>query len=119
MTALTVLLGLLLALVLIVIGLAALQQLPASLQVRDRLGVAAVLWRVVGALELVAAAGLILGVTVPVVGLGLAALGGLAVVLVGALVLHVRARDWTGAVPAVVVLVWVVVLAVLLPAYRG
>lgn len=119
MVVLTVLLALLLALVVIVIGLAAVQQLPPSLQVRDRLGVGPTWWRVVGGLELVAAAALILGATVPLLGLALAALGGLVVVVLGALVLHIRARDGAGAVPAVLVLAWTLVLVVLLPAYRG
>jgi DoxX-like family len=53
--------SLLLAMVLIVMGLAKVQSLPATLRIRDRLGLSSASWRVLGVVELLAAAGLIVG----------------------------------------------------------
>jgi len=114
----TVVLALLLALVVIVVGMAQLQQLPASLEVRDRLRLSPALWRVAGVVQLVAAAGLILGVSAPLLGMAAVALGLLVVVFVAALALHARVHDWTGLVPAAVMLVWTLVLVALVPTYR-
>lgn len=55
-------LSLLLTLVAVVIGMAKVQRLPASLQVRDRAGIAPGVWTASGWLELVAAAVLVVGV---------------------------------------------------------
>lgn len=55
-------LSLLLTLLAVIIGLAKVQRLPASLQIRDRAGIAPGLWTASGWLELVAAALLVVGV---------------------------------------------------------
>jgi hypothetical protein len=55
-------LSLLLTLLAVIIGLAKVQRLPASLQVRDRAGISAGLWVASGWLELVAAGFLVVGV---------------------------------------------------------
>jgi uncharacterized membrane protein YphA (DoxX/SURF4 family) len=55
-------LSLLLTLLAVIIGMAKVQRLPASLQVRDRAGISAGLWTGSGWLELVAAAFLVVGV---------------------------------------------------------
>ena len=57
----SILVSLVLAMALIVMGLAKVQSLDPSIEIRDRLGVSATAWRVMGVIELVAAAGLILG----------------------------------------------------------
>jgi uncharacterized membrane protein YphA (DoxX/SURF4 family) len=118
MVLLTVVLALLLALVVIVVGMAQVQGLPASLSVRDRVGASPTLWRVVGWLELVAAAGLVMGVAAPLVAMARSSLVGLAVVFAGALVAHLRVKDWPGMVPATVLLIWAGVLLALVPRYR-
>jgi DoxX-like family len=73
-----------------------------SLQIRDRLGVGEQLWRVIGALEIAAAGGLLVGLTVPV--LGIAAATGLSLLLIGSIAVHARAHDLRNASPAVVLL---------------
>jgi len=55
-------LSLLLTLLAVIIGMAKVQRLPASLQVRDRAGIPAGVWTASGWLELVAAAFLVVGV---------------------------------------------------------
>ena len=55
-------LSLLLTLLAVIIGMAKVQRLPASLQIRDRAGIAPGLWTASGWLELVAAAVLVVGV---------------------------------------------------------
>jgi hypothetical protein len=55
-------LSLLLTLVAVVIGMAKVQHLPASLEVRDRAGIAPGLWTGSGWVELVAAAVLVVGI---------------------------------------------------------
>lgn len=55
-------LSLLLTLVAVVIGMAKVQHLPASLEVRDRAGIAPGMWTISGWVELVAAAILVIGV---------------------------------------------------------
>jgi len=55
-------LSLLLTLLAVIIGLAKVQRLPASLQIRDRAEIAPGLWTASGWLELVAAAFLVVGV---------------------------------------------------------
>lgn len=56
-----ILVSLLLAMTLILMGLAKVQDLQPTLEVRDRLGVTSAVWRTWGAWELVAAAALVLG----------------------------------------------------------
>jgi hypothetical protein len=55
-------LSLLLTLLAVIIGMAKVQRLPASLQVRDRAGISAGVWTASGWLELVAAAFLVVGI---------------------------------------------------------
>jgi hypothetical protein len=70
-----------------------------SVEIRDRLGVAAGLWRGIGILEVAAAAGLAVGIAVPV--LGIAAAVGLVLLLIGAIGAHARSHDLSNAAPAV------------------
>src|SRR6267154_360427 len=69
-----------------------------SLEMRDQLRVGAQLWRVVGALEVAGGLGLAVGFVVPA--LGIAAAVGLALLMVGGIVAHVRAQDLRNAGPA-------------------
>jgi DoxX-like family len=71
-----------------------------SIQMRDHVAVAAALWRVIGALELAAAAGLVAGLFNPA--LGVAAAIGVSLLLAGAVVAHLRVDDAGGAAPALV-----------------
>jgi hypothetical protein len=80
-------------------GAAKLNGAKQSIAIRDRLGVAAGLWRAVGVLEVVAAGGLAAGLAVPV--LGIAAAVGLVLLLIGAIGAHARSHDLSNAVPAV------------------
>ena len=64
MRALAVVAALVLTLLAFVVGLAKVQRLPASLEVRDRARITATVWAVSGWIELVAAAGLVLGIFV-------------------------------------------------------
>jgi uncharacterized membrane protein YphA (DoxX/SURF4 family) len=90
------------ALIFVLAGMARLQGLPASDAVRERLGLPVALWRFVGVVELVGAAGLVVGVfAIPE--LAVAAAVGLALLTVCAVVVHVRAGDARpGAAAAVV-----------------
>jgi uncharacterized membrane protein YphA (DoxX/SURF4 family) len=80
-----------------------------SLKMRDQMRIGADLWRVVGALEIAAAIGLVAGLAVPV--LGIAAAVGLALLLIGAIATHARVDDLRGAAPAAIVLVVAVATA--------
>jgi uncharacterized membrane protein YphA (DoxX/SURF4 family) len=82
-----------------------------SLQMRDQLQIDAQLFRVLGFLEIAAAAGLLIGLVVPM--LGAAAAGGLALLMIGAIVTHVRAGDAKGSLPAAVLFVATLAAAVL------
>ena len=81
-----------LAMTLIVMGLAKVQRLPATIQIRDRLRIPPVLWQIMGYVELVAAAGLILGAFATG---ALAVLAALAAIgsLVTLLVFQLRGRE--------------------------
>ena len=61
---------------------------PASLDLRRRLGAAPVLWSAIGGLEACAVAGLVVGLARPAV--GAAAAGGVGLLMLGALVAHLR-----------------------------
>ncbi len=65
--------------------------LPVSLRIRDRLGVPATLWRAIGLLEWVGAAGLLVGLWVPMV--GVAAAVGLSALMLGAVASRLRVHD--------------------------
>jgi hypothetical protein len=87
---------------------------------RDRLGVPPWFWRLTGLLEWAGAAGMIVGIWVPV--LGVLAASGLAVLMVGAVIARIRAGGRNGwsrravllIAADVVVLVIVVMTAVLI-----
>jgi hypothetical protein len=83
-----------------------------SQALRDRLGVAPRLWRMVGVPEALAAGGLVIGLWwAP---LGVAAAAGVALLMAGAVGLHLRARLFGAAlVPPAVILALAVVVAVI------
>jgi hypothetical protein len=62
-----------------------------SLTIRDHLGVKPVQWRMIGALELAAVAGVVVGLWWPPI--GVAAAIGSALLLLGAIAFHARASD--------------------------
>ena len=62
-----------------------------SLAIRDHLGVKPVQWRLIGLLELAGVAGVLVGLARPPI--GVAAAIGLALLVLGAIVFHVRASD--------------------------
>jgi uncharacterized membrane protein YphA (DoxX/SURF4 family) len=72
-------------------GAAKVADVKQLLMVRDRLGVPSRLWTFIGVLEIAAAAGLVVGIWVPA--LGVAAAAGLVLLTAGAIVVHARVRD--------------------------
>ena len=82
---------------------------PDSLVLRDRLGVPPRLWQAIGALELAAAAGLLLGLAAAP--LGVAALAGVALLMAGAVGAHLRRGIAGRALTAPVALLAVAVVA--------
>ena len=62
-----------------------------SLAIRDHLGVKPVQWRLIGLLELAGVTGVLVGLAWPPI--GVAAAIGLALLVLGAIVFHVRASD--------------------------
>jgi peptidoglycan/LPS O-acetylase OafA/YrhL len=82
---------------------------PASGALRDRLGVPDRLWRATGGLELAAAAGLLAGLAVAP--LGIAAAVGVALLMAGAVLAHLRRGIAGRALTAPLVLLAVAVLA--------
>jgi hypothetical protein len=83
-----------------------------SLAIRDHLGVKPLQWRVIGLLELAGVAGVLLGLVWPPI--GVAAAIGLALLVLGAIVFHVRASDSVAdTAPAVIGLGLAVATAVL------
>ncbi|HEY1841324.1 MAG TPA: DoxX family protein [Mycobacterium sp.] len=91
------------------IKLAGIQQ---SLTIRDHLGVNPVQWRMIGTLELAGVAGILAGLAWPPI--GVAAAVGLVLLLLGAIVFHVRAADSASdAAPAVIGLGLAVATAIL------
>jgi hypothetical protein len=96
----TIVLSVLLAAAFLGSGAAKLAAAKQSIEIRDRLGVGAGLWRGIGALEVAAAVGLAVGLPVPA--LGIAAAAGLVLLLIGAIATHVRSHDLSHAAPAVV-----------------
>jgi len=95
----TTVLSVLLAAAVLGSGGAKLAAAKQSLEIRDRLGVGAGLWRGIGVLEVAAAVGLVVGLAVPV--LGIAAAAGLVLLLIGAIATHARSHDLSHAAPAV------------------
>lgn len=82
-----------------------------SIEMRDHVAVGAPPWRVIGALELAAAAGLVAALFIPA--LGVAAAIGLSLLLAGAVVAHLRVDDAGGAPPALAMLLLAIVFIVL------
>ena len=91
-------------------GAAKLAGAKQSIAIRDRLGVAAGLWRAVGILEVAAAGGLAACLAVPV--LGIAAAVGLVLLLIGAIGTHARSHDLSNAAPAVGLLLLAIAAAI-------
>jgi hypothetical protein len=83
-----------------------------SLTIRDHLGVSPVQWRMIGALELAAVAGVLIGLSWPPI--GVAAAIGSALLLLGAIGFHVRSSDSAAdTAPAVIGLGLAVATAIL------
>lgn len=82
-----------------------------SLQIRDQLHIAAGLWLLIGALELAGAAGLLVGLWVPAI--GIAAAVGIGLLMAGAIGAHLRASDARNVGPAGLLLVLAVTVAIL------
>jgi hypothetical protein len=93
-------------------GLIKVVGLRQSLAIRDHLGVQPARWRVIGLLELSGVAGVLVGLLwAPI---GVAAAIGLALLVLGAIVFHVRASDSAAdTVPAVIGLGLAVATAIL------
>jgi hypothetical protein len=105
----TIVLSALLAVAVVGSGAAKLAGAKQSIEIRYRLGVAAGLWRGIGVVEVVAAVGLAAGLAVPV--LGIAAVVGLVLLLIGAIGAHARSHDLSNAIPAVGVLLLTIAAA--------
>lgn len=83
-----------------------------SLAIRDHLGVKPVQWRLIGLLELAGVAGVLVGLAWPPI--GVAAAIGLTLLVLGAIVFHVRASDSVAdTAPAVIGLGLAVATAIL------
>ena len=93
-------------------GLIKIAGLRQSLAIRDHLGVKPVQWRLIGLLELAGVAGVLVGLAwLPI---GVAAAIGLALLVLGAIVFHVRASDSVAdTAPAVIGLGLAVATAIL------
>jgi hypothetical protein len=86
-----------------------------SLAIRDHLGVKPMQWRVIGLLELAGVVGVLAGLALAPI--GVAAAVGLALLLLGAIIFHVRAADSAADMaPAVIGLGLAVATAILLAA---
>ncbi|MGI8575268.1 MAG: DoxX family protein [Egibacteraceae bacterium] len=91
MTVVTWIVGGLLALAFTGAGVAKLARADQMVETLNHLGVSENLQRLIGAVELAAAAGIVLAIWVPVLGL-LAAIG-LVLLMIGAVIYHQRAND--------------------------
>jgi len=87
----TIVLAVVLSLVFLPLGLAKIAGVPAMRQAAAHLGMSTGLYRVVGALEVAAVAGLLTGLSRPP--LGVAAATGLALLMAAAAVVHLRHGD--------------------------
>jgi DoxX-like family len=93
-------------------GLIKIAGLRQSMAIRDHLGVKPVQWRLIGLLELAGVAGVLVGLVWPPI--GVAAAIGLALLVLGAIVFHVRASDSVAdTAPAVIGLGLAVATAIL------
>ena len=107
----TIVLNVLLAAAFLGSGGAKLAAAKQSIKIRDRLGVAAGLWRGIGVLEVAAAVGLAVGLAVPM--LGIAAAVGLVLLLIGAIGAHARSHDLSNAVTALALLLLTIAAAIM------
>jgi hypothetical protein len=82
-----------------------------SMEMRDHVGVGAQLWRVIGALEVAGAVGLLAGLALPA--LGIVAAVALSLLLIGAMGAHLRTDDARGALPAALLLLAAVAVIVI------
>ena len=105
-------LSILLALLFLVAGSPKVMDAKSSQKLRDNLHVNPTLWKTVGALEALAAIGLIAGIFIPP--LGLAAATGLALLMAGAIITHLRAHDTKGALGVIPLLITTAAAAILL-----
>jgi DoxX-like family len=106
----TIVLSVLLAAALLGSGAAKLAAAKQSIEIRDRLGVAAGLWRGIGVLEVAAAVGLAVGLAVPA--FGIAAAVGLVLLLIGAIATHARSHELLKAAPAVALVLMTIAAAI-------
>jgi hypothetical protein len=105
---LVIVLSIILGLLFLVTGGVKVIGLRQSLAIRDHFGMPATLWRTIGALEVAGAAGTLIGLKI--FGLGLLALIGLALLMIGAIVTRVRVHDRVGMILGDVVGLALVVL---------
>lgn len=102
MSTLTVVLAVLLAALFLLLGSAKLAAVPAMRKAAAHVGMTATHYRLLGTLEVAAAAGLLAGLGITA--LGAAASGGLILLMAGAVVVHLRSGDPAArCLPAVVV----------------
>lgn len=108
----TVIVSVLLALAFVGAGVSKILTQPKMVEAAAHLGLSVRSFRFIGLAEVAAAAGLLIGLAWPP--LGIAAAAGLVLLLLGALVFHVRAKDPVAAMaPVLVLLVLAVVTLVL------
>ncbi|WP_055587246.1 DoxX family protein [Peterkaempfera griseoplana] len=97
----TLVLASVLAALFVVVGVAKLVAVPAMRQAATHVGMTTTQYRLLGALEVAAAAGLLAGLRIPA--LGAAASSGLVLLMTGAVIVHLRSGDRTArCLPAVV-----------------
>ncbi|MFE1983774.1 DoxX family protein [Streptomyces mirabilis] len=87
----TIVLAVLLAAIFLLLGAAKLAAVPAMRQAAAHVGMTTAHYRLLGALEVVAAAGLLAGLRITA--LGAAAAAGLILLMAGAVVVHLRSGD--------------------------
>jgi uncharacterized membrane protein YphA (DoxX/SURF4 family) len=99
MTLAATILSIVLAVFYLVAGSPKVMKSKSSLETRDKLHVDSTLWSIIGVLEGVAAIALIIGIWIPP--LGIAAATGLTLLMIGALITHLRANDTKGALAVI------------------
>jgi uncharacterized membrane protein YphA (DoxX/SURF4 family) len=87
------------ALAFLAAGGAKLARVAQSLEIRDRLRIPTTRWTAIGVLEVLGAAGVLIGLAVPAVGIAAAVC--LVLLMVGAVMAHARAGEIAQAVPAI------------------
>ena len=91
MTVASIVMGIMLAVLFVALGVAKLLLVPFMARAAEHFGISPTNYRLIGALEVAAAGGLVIGLFWPP--LGIAAAVGLVVLLIGAVVAHRRAGD--------------------------